>query len=216
MNGMRKGRREKQRARIELRAENGKESVVIDGYVNVTGRNSRPIPDKKGNYFIERIQPGTFRKAMKRAEEIKILLNHRWDKILGGTKTNLRLREDKIGLRAHAEIDDPEVIQAAKEKRLRGWSFDIWHPVEVRVDGESGIPVRTITDMDMKEVSLITNMRPWYEGTTVTAEMRAGKGEETFEVRAEEFEPEYIGFEDKKNYDNSNLKKIIEKYGGNV
>lgn len=206
----------KRRARIELRAENGKEFVIIDGYVNVTGRNSRPIPDGKGGYFIERIQPGTFRKAMKRAEEIKILLNHKWDRILGSTKTNLNLQEDIIGLRAHVEIEDPEVIQAAKERRLRGWSFDILRPVEVRADGENGIPTRTITDMDMREVSLITNMRPWYEGTTVTAETRAGEKEETFEIRAEEFEPEYIGFEDKKNYDNSSLKKIIEKYGGNV
>lgn len=42
--------------RVELRGEPGKETVTIDGYVNVTGRESRPIPDKKGGYFIEKIQ----------------------------------------------------------------------------------------------------------------------------------------------------------------
>lgn len=100
---------------------------------------------------------------------------------------------------------------------MRGWSFDIKRPIETRAETPGGLPIRTITDFDISEVSLISDrMRPWYESTTV--EMRAGEeGEETVEIRAEEFEPDYIGFEDKeKKPDNSKLKKIIEKYGGKV
>lgn len=121
-----------------------------------------------------------------------------------------------MGLRAHAEIDDPEVVQKAKEKRLRGWSFGFTRPTEERAD-RNGMPIRTITDLMLKEVSLIDDtMRPWYPSTTV--ETRAGEEEEeTFEIRAEEFEADYIGFEDKLGKpDNSKLKNMIKKYGGNV
>ena len=42
---------------------------------------------EKGGYFIERIAPGVFRRAIAKADEVKILLNHKWDKMLGGTKS---------------------------------------------------------------------------------------------------------------------------------
>lgn len=188
---------------------------MIDGYVNVTGRDSRPIPDRKGGYFIERIQQGAFQKAVTRAQKVSALIDHEWNHVIGHTGNNLSLKEDVIGLRAHLETTDPEVVRLAREKRLRGWSFDIKSPVETRATMPNGIPIRTITDFDISEVSLISDkMRPWYESTTV--ETRAGEnGEEITELRAEEFEADYIGFEDKK-YDNSNLKEIIEKYGGKV
>ena len=67
--------------------------------------------------------PGTFQRAIDRADEVKILLNHDYSRNLGSTKTNLKLYEDNIGLRAIAEITDAEVIQKAKEGKLRGWSF---------------------------------------------------------------------------------------------
>lgn len=137
--------------------------------------------------------------------------------MIGDTTGNLTLKEDVIGLRAHLETKDPDVIRLAKEKRLRGWSFDIMRPQETRAERENDLPLRTITDFDMSEVSLISDkMRPWYESTTV--ETRAGEsGEEIVELRAEEFEADYVGFEDKKKKpDNSKLKEMIERYGGKV
>ena len=185
--------------------------------MNVTGRESRPIPDRKGGYFVERIRQGAFGRALRKAAEVKALLNHNWNKVIGSTKNNLTLKEDVVGLRAHLETNDPEVVKAAKEKRLRGWSFNILRPSEERAELSSGMPLRTITDFDMSEVSLITDgYRPWYESTTVEAR---AEGEEEVEIRAEEFEAEYIGFEDKKETpkpDNSKLKELIKKYGGNV
>lgn len=183
----------------------------------MTGRDSRPIPDRKGGYFIERIRKGAFEKAIARAQKVTALLDHKWGHAIGETGNNLTLREDVIGLRAHLETSDSEVVQLAKEKRLRGWSFDIKRPVEERAEIQGGLPIRTITDFDISEVSLISDrMRPWYESTTV--ETRAGEdGEETVEIRAEEFDPDYIGFEpEKKKPDNSKLKEMIEKYGGKV
>lgn len=183
----------------------------------MTGRRSRPIPDGKGGYFLEEIEAGAFKRAIEKAEEIKILLNHSWENVLGGTKSNLELKEDVIGLRAHSVITDPAVIKAAKEGRLRGWSFRFFKPKETRANLENGMELRKITDLEIDEVSLIDErMRPWYESTTVEA--RAGEDEVvTMEIRAEEFEADYIGFEDKKEKpDNSKLKELIKKYGGNV
>jgi len=185
----------------------------------VTGRDSRPIPDRKtGKYFIERIQQGAFRKALQKAETVKALVDHKKDRVIGDTGSNFKLQEDVIGLRAHLETDDAEVVKAAKEKRLRGWSFNILHPVETRAEHPSGMPLRSLSDFDMTEVSLIINAKPWYESTTV--ETRAEGNEEEIEIRAEEFEASYIGFEDNdpepKVPDHSKLKETIEKYGGTI
>lgn len=183
--------------------------------MNVTGRRSRPIPDGKGGYFVEEIEAGAFKRAIEKAEEIKILLNHKWDNILGGTKSNLKLKEDVIGLRAHAVITDPTVVKKAKEGRLRGWSFRFFKPKEARASLDNGMELRKITDLEIDEVSLIDErMRPWYESTTVEARSE-GKEEIIFEVRAEEFDTEIVGLETDKP-DNSKLKDIIKKYGGNV
>ena len=147
------------------------------------------------------------------------MLNHNWGREIGKTGANLTLKEDIIGLRAHAEFTDSEVVNDAKAGKLRGWSFGMRNVTETRAESENGIPVRNVTGFTLDEVSLINDkMKPWYESTTV--ETRAGEdGEVTVELRAEEFEAEYIGFEDKKEpekVDNSNLKEIIKKYGGNI
>ena len=143
------------------------------------------------------------------------LLDHNWNHVLADTNGTLTLKEDVIGLRAHLETDDAEVVKLAKEKRLRGWSFDIKNAVEERAEREGDLPLRTITDFDISEVSLVSDrFRPWYESTTI--ETRAEDG---VELRAEDFEADYIGFEDKKaeeKPDLSKLKNLIEKYGGNA
>ena len=105
--------------RVEIRSS----KVIIDGYVNAVGRDSRPIRDRiTGERFVEQIVPGAFKRALER-NEVKLLLNHDENRVLGSTETNLTLYEDEIGLRAHAEVDDAEVVEKARLKKLRGWSF---------------------------------------------------------------------------------------------
>ena len=89
--------------------------------MNVTNRRSRPIPDGKGGYFLEEIQPGVFQRATKKAEEIKLCLDHRRE--IGGTKSNLSLKEDVIGLKARAEVTDSETVKAAEEKKIKRLVF---------------------------------------------------------------------------------------------
>lgn len=170
--------------RIEIRAD----SVLIEGYVNAVARDSRPIRDRKtGKRFVEQIVPGVFERALKR-NDIDLLLNHDATRVLGSTKTNLTLTEDSIGLRARAEVTDPEIIQKAREKKLRGWSFGFIERDATEEDLPNGLQRRYVEDLVLKEVSIVDERKlPVYEGTSI--ETRAAGEEvvtpEPLEVRAD-------------------------------
>lgn len=141
--------------------------VHIEGYVNAVERLSKPITERLGT-FRERVKAGTFKKALKRAEDIRILSNHEWSKDLGGIRDgNLHLDEDAIGLRAEADIYDADVIEDAKAGNLVGWSFG-FYPIESRDTSEDGMPIKELIDIDLKEVSLLNRKHiPAYDGTLV-------------------------------------------------
>ena len=143
-------------------------SVEIEGYVNAIERKSKPLWSRMGQ-FIERICKGAFSKAIKRNDNIRILLNHDWNKDLGGTKDgNLDLEEDAIGLKARATITDAEVVEKAKNGDLVGWSFG-FKDRDVVNHVEEGIPTRDVKDLDLYEVSLLDRTKtPAYDGTLVT------------------------------------------------
>lgn len=170
--------------RIELRAD----SVLIEGYVNAVARDSRPMRDKgTGQRFVEQIVPGAFKRALEQ-NEVDLLLDHDENRKLGSTQTNLTLCEDAIGLRARAEITDPEVIQKARDKKLRGWSFGFYERDASEEDIPNGMKRRYIEEMQLVEVSLIDEKKvPCYTGTSI--ETRAEGKEiltaEPLEVRAE-------------------------------
>lgn len=159
------------------------DSVQIEGYVNAIERNSKPLMSRIGR-FIERICKGAFKKAIKRNDDIHILLNHDWDRDLGSTKQgNLELEEDNIGLRAKATITDKEVVEKARNGELVGWSFG-FQDREVENSTERGMPLREVKDLDLFEVSVLDRSKaPAYEGTLVAA--RSVDGEEQIHFRGE-------------------------------
>lgn len=142
-------------------------SVEIDGYVNAVERLSKPLRDRLGE-FVERIKAGAFKRALERADDVRILLNHEWDKDLGGTKDgNLELYEDAIGLHARATITDEEVVRQAKNGELVGWSFGFTDR-DVEQEEINGLTVRNVKDLNLYEVSLINRSKvPAYDGTLV-------------------------------------------------
>lgn len=166
---------------IEIRSD----SITIDGYVNAVGRDSRPIRCQTGN-FIEQVEPGVFGKALKKAKNVKLLLNHRNDRELGSVlQGNLTLAEDNIGLKAHAEVTDEEVIRKARSNQLTGWSFGMYVNECEMEERSNDIPRRKIKDIDIFEVSVIDNtLRPCYAGTSV--ECRAEGESSLLETRASE------------------------------
>lgn len=143
--------------------------VEIEGYVNAIERKSKPLMSRIGQ-FIERICKGAFQKALKRNDDVHILLNHDWSRDLGSTKKgNLELEEDSIGLKARACITDKDVIQKARNGDLVGWSFGFTDR-EVENSTEKGMPLREVKDLDLYEVSILDRSKiPAYDGTLITA-----------------------------------------------
>ncbi len=178
--------------RIELRDD----SVLIDGYVNAVERDSRPLLDEKGERFVERIMPTTFRRAIERSDNIYCLLNHEDSRVLGSTKDgNVELYEDNVGLRAICNITDSEVIEKARDNKLRGWSFGFELLKSSEEPVSEGLKRRFVEDMRLLEVSIIDDRKlPAYIGTSI--ETRAQK-ECKIEYRASGFEPKVIDLRSK-------------------
>ena len=108
---------------IEIR-DDGK--VRLFGYVNAVERESRLLPqtmaEEARRPFKEKIRVGTFKRALENNPNVLFKFNH--DRVLGGEEDgNLTRDEDAVGLRAEAITDDPEVVEAARQGKLRGWSF---------------------------------------------------------------------------------------------
>lgn len=196
--------------RIEIRAD----SVLIEGYVNAVARDSRPMRDRKtGKRFVEQIVPGVFKRALQH-NEVQILLNHDENRNLGSTKTNLELYEDSIGLHARAEITDAEVVQKAREKKLRGWSFGFVELDVSKEDINENLERRFVEDMDLLEVSIIDERKlPCYEGTSleVRAEEKRVLMTDPLEIRAK-----YIEFAPVQKVDLSKYQNRIKKLEGNA
>lgn len=175
------------------------DKVIIDGYVNAVERLSKPLKDRLGT-FVERVKAGAFKKALERAEDVRILINHDWARDLGGIKDgNLELSEDAIGLRAHAEITDKQTVADVKSGKMtfRGWSFGFTDR-DVEQGEENGLTVRNVKDLNLYEVSLIDRSRiPAYDGTLVAVRSAddservniSDVTESEFKIRVEEEQP---------------------------
>ena len=142
------------------------DTAVISGYVNAVERESRVLHRVGGLPFREVVKQGTFAKALKNGNAVNLMLNH--ERVICDTNSGLELREDNIGLFAKAVISDKEVISAAKNGKLTGWSFgfkckkDSWNDT-----GE----IRTLEEIELDEVSILTKT-PAYTATSI--ELRDG------------------------------------------
>lgn len=194
--------------RIEIRND----SVLLDGYVNAVGRDSKPIITPHGK-VVEQIEPRAFDRALNRANNVDLLLNHRKDRKLGSTTDgNIQLFEDNIGLRAIATVTDAEVIQKAREKKLKGWSFGMFANKDRLEERANDIPRRHVEDLDLFEVSIIDDrMSPCYTGTSI--EQRADK-EVITEQRGDEFRAVTEDYTTKTPIDYSEYENKIKKLRG--
>ena len=185
-----------------MKVEIREDKVVITGYVNAIERYSKPIRENlrgKIRTFIEKIKTGVFKTALKRNDDVKVLLNHDHNRVLATTKDgSAKLEEDNIGLRAEVVITDEEVIEKARNNQLVGWSFGFYaNADEVGQDGET--ETRTVTDLDLIEVSILDDTKsPAYYGTSIEAR---AEGEKVLEYRAVVDEIEAINEEAYKKHD---------------
>lgn len=186
---------------MQIQVRNDK--VIIDGYVNAVERYSKVLHDKRGK-FIERIMPKVFSKAIEKNPAIKVLLDHDYDKELANTKDGTaNLYEDNVGLRAKVEITDKDVVDKAKKKKLRGWSFGFILNKADELTRDDGIREVSVRDIDLIEVSIIDDKKmPAYIGTSI--EMRDDEVK-VIEYRNEEFEEDSFSIEEEESQSFENM-----------
>lgn len=168
---------------MKIKAEIRADGLHISGYVNVPGRESRPVVTPRGK-VIEVIEQRVFQKVVEKADKIDLRLDHE-RKIASTSDSTLNVYEDEVGLRAEAVITDEETIEAARNKKLRGWSFNMMNVKDELEERAGKLPLRRIKDFVMTEITLALKKNPVYSSTSI--EVRAGK-ETEIEIRSEEIE----------------------------
>ena len=166
-----------------MKAEIRADGLHISGYVNVPGRESRPVITPRGK-VIEVIEQRAFQRALQKVDNVDLMVDHE-RKIASTKEGNLKVWEDEIGLRAEAIITDKEVIEGAKQGKLKGWSFNMMKVVDEIEERAGKLPLRRVKDFVMTEITLALRKLPVYSATSI--EVRAEE-EEEIEVRAFECE----------------------------
>lgn len=147
---------------VEIRAD---ESGVIkvSGYAAVFNQEA-----DIGGMFREEIAPGAFKDAIGR-DDVVFLVNHAGLPMARTRSGTLTLKEDKRGLYMETELDpeDPDVksiVPKMKRGDLDKMSF-AFMPTVQEWDDSGDIPLRTIREAQLFDVSIVTN--PAYDGTEI-------------------------------------------------
>jgi len=148
---------------VEIRADDDGE-VRVAGYAAVFNEE-RSI----GGAFIERIAPGAFAAAIERGDDVVFLVNHAGLPLARTRSGTLSLSEDERGLYMEARLDgsDPDVralVPKMKRGDLDKMSF-AFVPMRQTWDDSGDIPKRTIEDVALHDVSIVTT--PAYDGTEI-------------------------------------------------
>ena len=154
----------------ELRVESRGVARVIRGYAIVFDRLSENLGG-----FREIIRPGAVDRTLKDGVDLRALVDHDSAKLIGRlTAGTLRVEKDGHGLRV--EIDPPDttvgqdIVESIKRRDTTGMSFAFQEiPDTGDWDFKTDPPTRFVTDMLVREVSVVTF--PAYPQTDVA--MRA-------------------------------------------
>lgn len=172
--------------RIEVRAD----GLHISGYVNVTGKLSRPVVTPRGK-VIETIEERAFDEAIRKGGDVTVQLDHDSGHAYASTHdSTLTLKEDAIGLHADVLITDKTIIELARKGKLRGWSFGMYNVQdEMESRGADELPIRHVKHLDLDHISLIKDKIPCYAATSVECR---GESQVDIELRSLDIEPELI------------------------
>jgi HK97 family phage prohead protease len=136
--------------------------------------------------FTEVIRPGAFRSAMGSAADVRCLVDHNDDKLLGRTRSGtLRLFERANGLAFEIDMPDTtlghDVYAMAKRGDLSGMSFGFTVPK----DGDTwpSANTRELRSVNLAEISVLHRL-PAYDQTSISARARAlGRAEADARLR---------------------------------
>jgi HK97 family phage prohead protease len=150
---------------FEVREGPAGDGMSFSGYAAVFNSDSEPLP------FIERIQPGAFRKSLKSKNNIRMYLNHDSSMLLATTRAKtLRLAEDERGLKVEADLPDTSVGRDLSTLIKRGdvdsMSFGFSVPARGDSWSDDGM-VRELKEVRLYEVSVVTGF-PAYQATSAS------------------------------------------------
>lgn len=147
-----------------IRGEDGKATLI--GYAAVFDKLSLDLGG-----FRERIAPGSFTKALETPDDVRALFNHDPNHVLGRNKSGtLKLTQDAVGLRYEIHMPDTQTARDLAASIERGDVSQSSFAFRVKAGGErwgeeEGIIVRTLTDLQLYDVSPVTY--PAYPDTSV-------------------------------------------------
>ena len=152
--------------RVELRAASEGKPAQLVGYAAVFNSRSEDLGG-----FREIIMPGAFDRALEEGHDVRALVNHNPDKMLGRTASKTtRLEVDEKGLRAEIDVPDTQdgrdTLTLVQRGDLSQMSFafrtlaDEWRT-------EDGEPLRELLDLELFDVSVVAY--PAYPTTEVSA-----------------------------------------------
>lgn len=143
--------------------------ATADGGLRIAGYAAKFMREATGLPFREQIAPGAFKRSLESGDPVYLLVNHDADQLpLASTGSGtLQLREDATGLHMTADLD-PSNPRAAElhsvlsrgDATKMSFAFSIAEGGERRDNG-----VRTLTDVNLYEVSVVT--WPAYNDTEV-------------------------------------------------
>jgi HK97 family phage prohead protease len=128
--------------------------------------------------FRERITPTAFRSTLAAGKDVRALVDHASDKLLGRTSNGtLVARDTPAGLEIELSLPDTsyarDVRELVQRRDVRGLSFGfrVLSKAGHRVIKEGGETIRELLDVDLREVSVVGN--PAYGDTSVA--LRSGE-----------------------------------------
>jgi len=151
-------------SRATLRTAGGR--TIIGGYASVFNSLSEDLGG-----FNEIISPGTFDRALKEKQDVRALVNHDPNLILGRTKSGtLTLSEDGVGL--HFEVmlpktsyaDDLVVSMQRGDISQCSFGFKVRDGGDTWKTTDTQKVLRVISDVDLYDVSVVTT--PAYQAAT--------------------------------------------------
>lgn len=126
--------------------------------------------------FREQIAPEAVDRTLSEGLDVRALVDHDSSKVIGRNRSGtLDLRKDRKGLRVDIEPDlgisyASDIMRAVARGDVSGMSFG-FRVIEDEWNWEEKIPIRTVTDMRVSEVSIVTF--PAYQATNVEAAVRS-------------------------------------------
>lgn len=145
-------------------------------------------PTTIGGEFREQLAPGCFTRTLRENPDVLAILDHDIGRVLGRTTAGtLSLKEDRTGLFFEL-LPDPttpsgqEAIGTVRRGDVKGCSFAFRVKAERWEDGGDRLPLRTILDVDLYEITL-TGM-PAYPTTTASLRIDGASNGSAAAVRA--------------------------------